>query len=1343
MERGLGWDVKMQMSTANVAISVVKCVVMLEVNVFGDECDECRPGTFNLLESNPEGCSQCFCSGVTTYCKPSNMYIEQIPVLIIDESHGFTLTDSNRSEVIRDGFDLNHAMNEIGYDLSNRGGHRFFWSLPSQFTGDKVTSYGGKLTFTQRFSGSYDTTPTRDMDIIISGNGISLFTSHDDTMRANEAKNFVVHFTEDKWRRLDARSGQPRASREDLMTVLSNIDSILVRASLSPDSSMTFLSDVTMDTAVPQRTGVPATQVEVCRCPPQYKGTSCELCADHYYKDFDRMCKSCPCSNNEESCSLGPDYRVKCICRQGYSGDACQHSDDPDDLIVELIPRRVQVPDQTSITFNCSYRGSPKNERETEEEKEDEQELVVEMDTVFRTTHLGNKKFAEDKEYKQLKNGKLWDVTILPGLKFVTCTVKDAQGNTLAFVRSEIIPGLKVIKEYCGKDPEENFSTTAIPPPRPTIKVTISDPRIQIVEAGSTVRFRCSATTLQGRPLQVRWSREGSVLPPNRVVDDRKGLLVIMQSRESDSGVYVCTATDGYTSHSDTGMLTVGGSRYTSPEVRIVPPSVDVREGDPVDIRCEATGNPTPSMIWRRTNNATMNPQNVSLALQPQLSLMFHQGVSQASQERRFNCIAVQYLHIATTEGNRPLPYKATQRDGTLTIADSTVSDSGVYICSAMDTSTGSKLGEVSVMVDVQVYRRPPTVKLEPEGQTVAQGSRAELRCMVTGTSPGDRPRIRWIKANDQMPSYVHTTDTTLVIQSVQPSDRGVYACIVETSGGSAQASAIIEVERREPPSVELYPSTQQILSEGNSALLQCRVVAGIPTPNLYWSRANNASLPYSVQQLHNGVLKFNSVRASDAGEYICHAENSAGVVTMTAIVIVHRVPEVEVTPQGSVTLMQGETLRLKCTASGEPQPTVTWIKPSRTTIYSSHGAGHTEDRYPEAEYEVYSVSREDEGTYTCVAENKAGRTEARVQVMINDNEVSYPHRGDIPAEREPPEVTTSDREFSVPLGGNSEMVCSPQGWDERGVRLEWRRRDGRPLGPDVEQRGRVLYLRNVQRSAEGEYSCVGVQEGTNAVLFSHGWRLRVGAPPRITLDPTRQVVRPGENAYVYCSVDGDQPIETTWKAIGRTLPTSVTVSGGYLQFRGITDSDAGKYMCRASNRVGEAEAVAEVIVKERETRRPVVTVVERNQNVFEGSNVMLQCTTSVPVELEWTREGGDLPVNAVVDGNNLRLEYVRPEDSGRYFCRTKPSWTGGLQGSDYVDLYVTRIVILLNGMDTTPRSTADMSLKIQPSIDVIRVGDNVDLRCVARGLPASQVLWSKLNDRLPSNIQVSTNLLR
>lgn len=136
-------------------------------------------------------------------------------------------------------------------------------------------------------------------------------------------------------------------------------------------------------------------------------------------------------------------------------------------------------------------------------------------------------------------------------------------------------------------------------------------------------------------------------------------------------------------------------------------------------------------------------------------------------------------------EGNVPLPYTASQRDGVLTIMNPTQYDSGVYVCTAtsfIGTETSS-----TITINVLPRRAAPFVKVKPEKQTVPQGSVAEVRCVTSG-EPG--LQVRWTKYAEAMGPSAQAVGDTLRI------DRGVYVCRVTGPTGSHEASTIIEVER-------------------------------------------------------------------------------------------------------------------------------------------------------------------------------------------------------------------------------------------------------------------------------------------------------------------------------------------------------------------------------------------------------------------------------------------------------------------------------------------------------------------------------------------------------------------
>ena len=88
-------------------------------------------------------------------------------------------------------------------------------------------------------------------------------------------------------------------------------------------------------------------------------------------------------------------------------------------------------------------------------------------------------------------------------------------------------------------------------------------------------------------------------------------------------------------------------------------------------------------------------------------------------------------------------------------------------------------------------------------------------------------------------------------------SDRGLYVCSVKSRCGSqGRSSTVLEVEPREPPTIELYPSDVQTVNKGESALFQCRYMSGIPTPSISWSRADGSPMPTNVEVLSGGVLR-------------------------------------------------------------------------------------------------------------------------------------------------------------------------------------------------------------------------------------------------------------------------------------------------------------------------------------------------------------------------------------------------------------------------------------------------------------------------------------------------------
>lgn len=227
--------------------------------------------------------------------------------------HGIILRDVASRSIIGEGqLTYDHLNRELIYrDMDFQDD--LFWQLPYQFLGNKLTSYGGYLNYTFRFEGNHF--PQRDQvpTALISAGEMSLSYHYKGTLNPFTGNVVSISLHEDYW---SLSNGQP-AHRRDLMMVLSRLDTILLRATVSSDVRQIALSAVTLDTTV-ERSGLDlATQedlrvmtVEECRCPLGYMGLSCEKCAPGYKISKTGnangnllTCEPCSCHGHSTDCS--------------------------------------------------------------------------------------------------------------------------------------------------------------------------------------------------------------------------------------------------------------------------------------------------------------------------------------------------------------------------------------------------------------------------------------------------------------------------------------------------------------------------------------------------------------------------------------------------------------------------------------------------------------------------------------------------------------------------------------------------------------------------------------------------------------------------------------------------------------------------------------------------------------------------------------------------------------------------------------------------------------------------------------------------------------------------------
>ncbi|XP_060609322.2 laminin subunit alpha-2 isoform X6 [Anolis sagrei] len=313
-----------------------------KMNVEGVYCDRCKPGRFGLSARNPLGCSSCYCFGLTSQCSEAKGLVRMWLTLKPDQVI-LPLVDENVQHQTVHGIIYQYPETIANIDLVKQELHSepFYWRLPEQFEGRKLTAYGGKLKYAIFFEAREETGfATYNPQVIIRGGPPAqtrIIVRHVAAPLNGQLTRHEIEMTEHEWK---YHGDGPRVSRtvthEDFMDVLYSIHYILIKATHGSFMRQTRISEISMEVAqegsVSGRT--PRAQlIEKCDCPLGYLGLSCETCAPGFYRlpstSAGRKagpalgsCVPCQCHGHGEMCD--PETSICQNCRHNTSGDHCE-----------------------------------------------------------------------------------------------------------------------------------------------------------------------------------------------------------------------------------------------------------------------------------------------------------------------------------------------------------------------------------------------------------------------------------------------------------------------------------------------------------------------------------------------------------------------------------------------------------------------------------------------------------------------------------------------------------------------------------------------------------------------------------------------------------------------------------------------------------------------------------------------------------------------------------------------------------------------------------------------------------------------------------------------------------
>ncbi|KAJ3603477.1 hypothetical protein NHX12_028223 [Muraenolepis orangiensis] len=199
--------------------------------------------------------------------------------------------------------------------------------------------------------------------------------------------------------------------------------------------------------------------------------------------------------------------------------------------------------------------------------------------------------------------------------------------------------------------------------------------------------------------------------------------------------------------------------------------------------------------------------------------------------------------------------------------------------------------------------------KMAKKLHAVPASKTVKFRCQASGNPP---PSLKWFKngrefRRDQRIGGFKVRDHvwTIIMESVVPSDKGNYTCVVENQYGSINHTYQLDVVERSPhrPILQAGLPANRTAVVGSDVEFECKVFSD-PQPHIQWlkhievngSLLGPDNLPYVRVLKHSGVnssdtqaLTLYNVTEEESGEYICKVSNYIGEANQSAWLTVTR----------------------------------------------------------------------------------------------------------------------------------------------------------------------------------------------------------------------------------------------------------------------------------------------------------------------------------------------------------------------------------------------------------------------------------------------------------------------
>ncbi|GFN88312.1 hemicentin-1, partial [Plakobranchus ocellatus] len=873
----------------------------------------------------------------------------------------------------------------------------------------------------------------------------------------------------------------------------------------------------------------------------------------------------------------------------------------------------------------------------------------------------------------------------------------------------------------------------------PTISIIGVNTRLNVIQNRSTV-LECKA---QGSPKpEIMWFHNSIPVDPESqpglTISDDGGRLVIASTQVADAGNYVCIASNE------------AGEAQQDYEITVwVPPVVDtsaldqnlrVIKGHTATINCPVSSIPFPDIIWTKNGQTIAESSRVQILSD---GLQLRISYAEESDADKYTCLA------SNPAGEVTLNFDL------LVLVPPSIDESNVVFDRKVSVGRtvqmecpvqGIPVPDVAWLLNGEPVEKFSRVRLVKDNraleiQEVALSDTARYTCIATNEA-GQlernfdlevllRPTID--KESVQTSLTVHRNNT---VRFSCPASGSPQPNITWTRKGvKPKFSFFLGIGV--PPSIdESNVVFDRKVSVGRTVQMECPV-QGIPVPDVAWllngepvekfSRVrlvkDNRALEIQERPLRQSAnpnlrvleggrtLELNNAQLEDAGEYMCKATNAAGTDNLKFDLKVYVVPTMNKPSPDRLHVIQGQSISMKCSAEGTPDPTMLWL--SRGSLVSDFDTSGSRLQILEEGFalQLTNAQPEDAGRYTCHAENEAGFAEKFFDLEVY----------------EPAKINSTEKAMKIPVVLDEEVLLTCPVTGTPSPTIQWLRK-GQPI-PEygmpnirIQNNGRQLLIISAQLLDFGDYTCVASNEaGEDKLEF----RISVMVPPEIQDGPESVAEIVNRPAVLQCEASGQPSPQVTWTKDGEYFPATGLrhrmLPSGTLDLMLVRLEDQGVYTCTASNAAGNVSRSIELRVQ-----IPAKIVGRRDMAVkaAQGQDVMLSCEVEGSPEptILWLKYRSYLQLNnriRILDNGSLHITGLTRRDSALYTCLAQNS-----AGTDSKNINLR--------VEEPPKIEVN-----QREFSVLE-NRTIVLPCPATGRPRPKVRWEKDGQEITSTTDFS-----